>query len=44
MVAALIGEPVVAMATVIPAMGLVAILAWAFWRQLPEPVIPLGGG
>ena len=40
-VAALIGDPVAAMATVIPAMGLAAILAWLFWRQLPEPVVPL---
>jgi DHA1 family bicyclomycin/chloramphenicol resistance-like MFS transporter len=42
LVAALIGEPVVALATVIPAMGLAAILAWAFWRRLPEPIVPLG--
>lgn len=35
--AALIGEPVTAAATVIPAMGFMAILSWLIWRQLPEP-------
>ena len=35
--AALIGEPVTAMATVIPAMGLAAIVSWLMWRRLPEP-------
>ncbi|PSJ58729.1 multidrug effflux MFS transporter [Kumtagia ephedrae] len=34
---AALGEPVFAMATVIPAMGFVAILAWAGWRRLPKP-------
>ena len=38
--AALIGDPVTAMTVVIPTMGLMAILSWAFWRRLPEPVIP----
>jgi DHA1 family bicyclomycin/chloramphenicol resistance-like MFS transporter len=38
--AALIGDPVTAMTIVIPTMGLMAILSWAFWRRLPEPVIP----
>lgn len=36
-VAAMIGEPVTAAATVIPAMGFVAILSWLVWRLLPEP-------
>ena len=40
LVAALIGDPVAAMATVIPAMGLAAVLSWALWRRLPEPVMP----
>lgn len=40
-VAAMIGDPVVAMATVIPAMGLLAILCWIAWRSLPQPEIPL---
>jgi DHA1 family bicyclomycin/chloramphenicol resistance-like MFS transporter len=34
---ALVGDPVTAMATVVPMMGLVALLAWAGWRRLPEP-------
>jgi DHA1 family bicyclomycin/chloramphenicol resistance-like MFS transporter len=40
-IAAAIGDPVVAMATVIPAMGLVAILCWLAWRNLPQPETPL---
>ncbi len=36
-VCALIGDPLHAMATVIPGMGLMAIVAWLFWRRLPEP-------
>jgi len=43
MVCALVGEPVAAMATVIPAMGLMAILSWLAWRRIPEPVIFLPG-
>jgi DHA1 family bicyclomycin/chloramphenicol resistance-like MFS transporter len=35
--AAMIGEPVVATATVIPVMGCAAILSWLVWRLLPEP-------
>jgi len=35
--AAMIGEPVMAAATVIPAMGLIAIVSWLIWRLLPEP-------
>ncbi|WP_235679095.1 multidrug effflux MFS transporter [Aquibium microcysteis] len=35
--AAMIGEPVTAAATVIPAMGFMAILSWLVWRLLPEP-------
>lgn len=34
---AMMGDPVMAMATVIPVMGLVAILSWAIWRTLPTP-------
>ncbi|CAG1001195.1 Bicyclomycin resistance protein [Rhizobiaceae bacterium] len=40
-IAAMIGDPVLAMATIIPAMGLVAILCWIVWRTLPQPEIPL---
>jgi DHA1 family bicyclomycin/chloramphenicol resistance-like MFS transporter len=28
------------MATVIPTMGLIAVIAWLGWRRLPEPVQP----
>jgi DHA1 family bicyclomycin/chloramphenicol resistance-like MFS transporter len=38
--AAIVGDPVTAMATVIPVMGVVAILSWLYWRTLPEPAIP----
>jgi len=38
-VAALIGDPVLAMGLVIPSMGAIAILAWLFWRRLPEPAM-----
>ena len=41
--AAIVGDPVLAMATIIPAMGCTAILAWLYWRMLPEPTVPLGG-
>ncbi len=37
--AAMVGDPVTAMAAVIPTMGVVAILAWLYWRTLPEPTI-----
>lgn len=37
LVAAAVGDPVFAMATVIPAMGMIAIASWAYWRTLPEP-------
>lgn len=38
-ICALIGEPVVALATVIPAFGLIATLSWLLWRRLPEPAV-----
>jgi DHA1 family bicyclomycin/chloramphenicol resistance-like MFS transporter len=37
LVAAALGDPVFAMATVIPVMGMIAIGSWAYWRTLPEP-------
>jgi MFS transporter, DHA1 family, multidrug resistance protein len=37
--AILFADPVSAMATIIPGMGLVAILAWLWWRTLPEPAM-----
>ena len=32
-IAALFGDPVEALATIIPAMGLIAILCWIVWRR-----------
>ncbi|WEX09921.1 multidrug effflux MFS transporter [Chelativorans sp. AA-79] len=40
-VAALISDPVHAMSLVIPALGAIAVIAWLFWRRLPEPALPL---
>lgn len=37
MIAVVIGEPVLAMSTVVPAMGLVAIVCWFGFRKLPDP-------
>ena len=39
MVAVLFTDPVAALATIIPAMGLTAIASWFVWRSLPEPVL-----
>ena len=39
LVAAWIGDPVIALATVIPAMGLLTAASWAYWRTLPEPAL-----
>lgn len=36
---ALFANPVTAMATVIPLMGLMAILSWLVWSRLPEPAL-----
>jgi DHA1 family bicyclomycin/chloramphenicol resistance-like MFS transporter len=40
MVAVAIGDPVLAVATVIPGMGAIAVTAWAFWRRMPAPPSP----
>jgi DHA1 family bicyclomycin/chloramphenicol resistance-like MFS transporter len=37
--AGLFGDPVTALATVVPAMGLVTLLSWLWWRMLPEPAL-----
>lgn len=39
MIAALFGDPVIALATIIPAMGLISIVAWLVWRALPVPAL-----
>lgn len=38
-ITALVGDPVHAMATVIPVMGTMAIVSYLVWRQLPEPAL-----
>ncbi|WP_367717073.1 multidrug effflux MFS transporter [Nitratireductor sp. GISD-1A_MAKvit] len=37
--AALIGDPVLAMVLIIPTLGAVAIVSWLIWRRLPEPAM-----
>ena len=39
LVVAAIGEPALAMATVIPCMGLIATLSYIVWRRVPEPAL-----
>jgi len=39
LICALIGDPVVGMSLVVPAMGLLAGLIWLVWRRLPEPKV-----
>jgi DHA1 family bicyclomycin/chloramphenicol resistance-like MFS transporter len=39
LVAAMLGDPVFAMATVIPSMGVIAFASWLYWRTLPEPAL-----
>ncbi|MCR4266939.1 multidrug effflux MFS transporter [Nitratireductor sp. ZSWI3] len=36
---ALIGDPVLGMMIVIPALGATAIVSWLIWRRLPEPTL-----
>ncbi|WP_292898169.1 multidrug effflux MFS transporter [Nitratireductor sp.] len=38
-IAALIGDPVLAMVIIIPTLGTAAILAWLIWNRLPEPAL-----
>ena len=40
-IAAFFDDPVEALATIIPAMGVIAILAWIAWRMLPDREPPL---
>ena len=39
LLAASFGDPTLAIATVAPAMGLLATLSWLYWRTLPEPAL-----
>lgn len=43
-ICAMFSDPVIAMATVIPAFGLLAIVSWGAWSLLPEPVVSAGRG
>lgn len=38
-IAALVGDPVTGISTVIPAMGFFAILSWYLWSRYPEPAL-----
>ncbi|MDV2966213.1 multidrug effflux MFS transporter [Nitratireductor aquimarinus] len=38
-IAALIGDPVLAMLLIIPTLGTVAIVSWIIWNRLPEPTL-----
>jgi DHA1 family bicyclomycin/chloramphenicol resistance-like MFS transporter len=38
-ITALIPDPVVAMSTVIPCLGGMAVISWLIWRRLPEPAL-----
>jgi MFS transporter, DHA1 family, multidrug resistance protein len=38
-IAALVGNPVTAISTVIPAMGFFAIMSWYLWSRYPEPAL-----
>lgn len=42
-IAAAMSDPVIAFATLIPAMGFVAAGAFALWRRLPEPAVTSAG-
>lgn len=37
--ATLMGDPVVAFATIIPAMGTIALVSWFCWSRLPDPSV-----
>jgi DHA1 family bicyclomycin/chloramphenicol resistance-like MFS transporter len=37
--AGLFADPVTALATVLPTMGLITLCSWLWWRSLPEPAM-----
>jgi len=39
LVSAAIGDPVLAQSTIIPLMGVMAIVSWLIWRTYPEPAL-----
>lgn len=38
-IAALIGDPVSGLTTIVPAMGAISVVSYLLWRRLPEPAI-----
>lgn len=36
-IASLLGDPMLAYATIVPLMGLATVVSWLIWRRLPEP-------
>ena len=36
-IAALISDPVIALSTIVPGLGALAVVSWLVWRLLPEP-------
>ena len=39
LLASLFADPVIALATVVPGLGLVTLVSWLWWRMLPEPAM-----
>ena len=39
LLASLFDDPVTALATVVPGLGLITLLSWLWWRSLPEPAM-----
>lgn len=39
LIAGLFADPVTAIATVVPGLGLISLVCWAWWRSLPEPAL-----
>lgn len=39
LLAGLFADPVIALATVVPGLGLVTLASWLWWRMLPEPAM-----
>ncbi len=39
LVASAVGDPILALGTVIPAMGLIAIVSYVMWKRCPEPIL-----
>jgi len=37
--AAAMGDPIIALATIVPVMGMIAVVSYLLWRRCPEPVM-----